>query len=69
MATYLTVVPAYGRDYKTAKQVKEAWASGSDFLIQSINHNGGMYINKADKPEDVIMNVRYCNLTKVVVIR
>jgi hypothetical protein len=23
--------PAYGRDYKTAKEVKEAWGSGEDF--------------------------------------
>jgi hypothetical protein len=69
MPTYLTVIPAYGRDYTTAKQVKEAWKNGSDFRITSINHEGGTYINKADKPEDVVLNVRYKNLTRIVVIK
>ena len=29
---YYELQPAYGRDYKTAKEVKEAFAAGEDFI-------------------------------------
>jgi hypothetical protein len=45
---YLSAIPAYGRDYKSAKAVREDWKAGKDFLIQDIVEHG--YINKADKP-------------------
>lgn len=64
---YLSAVPAYGRDYKTAREVKTAWADGKDFRIQDFKESG--YVNKDDKPANVILNIRYSNLTKVVVIK
>tara|TARA_R100001129_G_C5095440_1_gene182548 strand:- start:296 stop:487 length:192 start_codon:yes stop_codon:yes gene_type:complete len=30
----MTVTPAYGRDYKSAKAAKAAWKSGKDFIIR-----------------------------------
>lgn len=67
MTTYLSAVPAYERDYKSAKAVREDWAAGKDFLIQDMTASG--YINKDDKPADVVLNVRYARLTKVAVIK
>jgi hypothetical protein len=32
----MAVVPAYGRDYKTAKEAKEAFLSGKDFILKDI---------------------------------
>jgi hypothetical protein len=67
MTTYLSAVPAYGRDYTSAKAVREDWAAGKDFLIQDLTASG--YVNKDDKPADVQLNIRYARLTKVAVIR
>lgn len=67
MARYVTAVPAYGRDYKSGKAVQEDWDAGKDFLIQDLMLHG--YINKGDKPADVVLNIRYKNLTMVKVIR
>jgi hypothetical protein len=60
---YLTVVPAYGRDYKSAKAVKDDWEAGKDFRIQDISSRyDGSYINKAGKPAGVILSIRYNRL-------
>lgn len=64
---YLSAIPAYGRDYKSKAEVTKAWDEGQDFLIQDMFSSG--YINKADKPSDVTLNVRYAKLRKVHVIR
>ena len=64
---YVSAVPAYGRDYKSGKAVLEDWNSGKDFLIQDFSLSG--YINKDDKPNDMVLNVRYNKLTKVTVIK
>ncbi len=43
----MTLLPAYGRDYKSKQAVLDAWNSGKDFRIASIE-KGGTYINKQD---------------------
>lgn len=42
MRVELTVVPAYGRDYKTAKDAAADWFAGKDFRIADISsrYNG-----------------------------
>jgi hypothetical protein len=67
MTTYLSAVPAYGRDYKSARAVREDWAAGKDFRVEDLRSGG--YVNKDDKPADVTLNVRYSRLTRVVVIK
>jgi hypothetical protein len=68
--SYLTAVPAYGRDYTSAKAVKADWAAGRDFQIQDMSSRwDGAYVNKGDKPADVTLSVRYAKLTKVVMIK
>ena len=67
----LTVLPAYGRDYKSAKAVKAHWAEGKDFVIASImDPNDGKYINKEDADKaGITVCIRYKNKTQVVVIQ
>lgn len=65
--TYLSAVPSYGRDYKSAKEVRAAWEEGKDFDIVDFSRSG--YVNKDDLPPGVVLNVRYKNLTQVCVIK
>jgi hypothetical protein len=59
MPRYISVVPAYGADYRTKKEVLEAFEAGADFRIQDFELSG--YVNKNDKPDDVVLQVRYAN--------
>ena len=62
---YLTVTPAYGRDYKSQKAVKADWSANKDFVIA--NPGYPTYINKRDADRDgVKVMARYNNLTKIV---
>lgn len=64
----MTLVPAYGRDYKSAKAVREAWIEGKDFQIADMfSADSGRYINNQDCPTCTI-NIRYNKLMKLVVI-
>lgn len=65
--TYLTAVPAYGRDYKSKKEVQADWDANKDFAVQSFT--GGGYINKADAKPGMVINIRYKNLTQVHVVK
>jgi len=68
--TYLTVVPAYGRDYKSQKEVKAAWAEGKDFRIEDMSSpDNGRYVNKDDKVKGITFNVRFDQNRKVCVIK
>lgn len=71
---YLTVVPAYGRDYKNKKEVQTDWDAGKDFLIQTFGPNDGRYINKQDaqnfKPAGgLTLNIRYKRLANIHVVK
>jgi hypothetical protein len=63
----LHVTPAYGADYKSAKEALEAWDTGKDFIIG--NPGYPTYINKRDatRAEDVSVTIRYDRNTKVVI--
>lgn len=69
MGRYVSAIPAYGRDYKSARAVKEAWNEGKDFLIQDFEMSG--YINKSDLrlSPGLIINIRYDRKQKVYVIK
>lgn len=66
---YITVTPAYGADYKSQKTVKEAWAAGKDFR----DARTGLYCSIRDfqgpAHADTHVEVRYAQLTKVVIVR
>jgi hypothetical protein len=66
---YTTLTPAYGRDYKSAKEVKAAWDAGKDFVIADISHpDNGRYVNKPQVPGQRF-NVRYKRLTAITQVQ
>ena len=67
MAT--TLLPAYGRDYKSAKAVKADWNAGKDFVIcDFFDPNDGRYCNKQDMKGKTV-NIRYNNKRSIVVVK
>ena len=69
MLQTLEVVPAYGRDYKSQKEVLADWENNLDFQIVSVQEYG-RYINKqdADRTPDLNILVRYAKLAKVMAL-
>jgi hypothetical protein len=66
VSDYLSVVPAYGRDYKSKKAVMADWNANKDFYVADFRKGG--YINKMDKPPGTILQVRYDKNRKVMLI-
>jgi len=70
--SYLTVVPAHGRDYSSKAAVMKDWADNMDFLVMDMSSPwDGKPINKqdADNAGNLrAINIRYNKLRKVVVI-
>ena len=68
----LTLVPAYGRDYKSKAAVEKDWADGKDFTICDVSSpHDGRYINLEDAVKAGLreVNIRYQKLTKVAVLK
>ena len=60
----LTVIPAYGRDYKTAKAAKADWAANLDFIIADHFHQyDGKPVNREQINGKPVM-IRFCQLRK-----
>lgn len=67
---YLTLVPAYGRDYKSGKDVQADWDAGKDFQINDMMHpNDGAYINKPQAVKGDTYNIRFKQLRNIKVIK
>lgn len=68
---YITLVPAYGRDYKSAKEVKADWDDGKDFQICDFhNVDDGRYCNKKSGFDaGTVLNIRYKRLTQITPIK
>ncbi len=68
----MTLVPAYGRDYRTAAEVMFAWNGGCDFLIQTYGYRwDGCYANVEqlkDFPGEHC-KIRYNKLTDFLLVR
>lgn len=68
----ITLSPAYGRDYKSVKAVKEDFNSNKDFIIEDF-HNPwcGKPANKSDlvKAGYTTANIRYNRRTKLTWVR
>ena len=61
----LTVIPAYGRDYKSAKAVKADFDANKNFMICDMSSpDDGRYVNADDmKPGDTLY-IRYARKMK-----
>lgn len=72
----LTVSPAYGRDYTSAKQARQAWEDGDDFIIQGMYEvepgvwcGGGQYVSQADvSGQPYTLHLRYASMRKVIIV-
>lgn len=64
---YKTVVPAYGRDYKTVKAARADWAAGKDFLVADVfDQYDGKPINKQDADRLALsVNLRFNRNTQI----
>ncbi len=59
----ITVIPAYGRDYKNAKSAKQDWKDGKDFIIADLSNP---YDGKPCSIRDGLkVTIRYNKLQKV----
>lgn len=63
--SYLILTPAYGRDYKSAKEAKEAFLAGKDFVVNP----QGCYCSIRDLAPGQSVNIRYKNLRQVMVLK
>jgi len=60
---YLTVVPAYGRDYKTARDARADWDAGKDFKDPRTDQ----YLSKRDIDSSTTrVTIRFSSLRKLV---
>jgi hypothetical protein len=66
MFTTINLVPAYGRDYKSQKEVQQAWDENKDFIVQGLAGHG-QATNKSESIElgVKIALIRYARMTKV----
>jgi len=65
----INLIPAYGRDYRSQKAVKEAFDADRDFIVADISSRyDGSYANKSNLVNDGIKTVfiRYGQLRKVM---
>jgi len=68
----LTLIPAYGRDYKSRKALLADWQGGKDFIIACYGHR---YDTKPCNRESMFqageseVQVRYGKMRKVAVIK
>lgn len=65
---YSELIPAYGRDYKSAKLAKADFLAGKDFELASI-FAGGRYCSIADFEPGQAVLVRFDNLRKVAPVK
>lgn len=65
MIQYLTVIPAYGRDYKSIRDVKSAWEAGEDFIEASSRRYCSKRDLEAMADGKFVVMARYAKLTKI----
>ena len=62
MPEFITVKPAYGKELNSEKEVLQHYLDGKDFMILSLHHGAGSYLNildceRASKP--ISLEVRF----------
>ena len=71
MTEYITVKPAYGKELLSEKEVLQHYIDGKDFMILSLHHGAGSYLNildceRAKKP--ISLEVRFGKKSQKVTI-
>lgn len=66
----VTLIPAYGRDYKSASAVLADWVADKDFLVSDMSSAyDGRYINRAQVEPEKEFRIRYNHLRRVCVVK
>ena len=65
---HLTLSPAYGRDYKSKKDVIADFEANKDFILHSFDA-GDTYINREQINPGSTCNIRYGQMRKVCVVK
>jgi hypothetical protein len=66
MSKYVTVSPAYGRDYRSARAAQEDWLDGKDFMVETVGPDMGRMINIPQAEETGLkIMIRYKRKTQV----
>jgi hypothetical protein len=72
---WLTLVPAYGRDYSSPAEVLFAWKAEKDFVIQDVSSPwNGKYVNRQQVGipgvhAPTVFKIRFMKLRNFVLIR
>lgn len=66
---FLSVIPAYGRDYKSKKELLADWNAGKDFTMCPFNGRSTYFsvrdVDSLKKEGFCVLNFRYAKQTKV----
>jgi len=66
----MALVPAYGRDYKSAKETKQAFLDGKDFILYDITSPwDGKPCSIRDFDPGQHIELRYANMTGVTLAK
>ena len=69
----VTLSPAYGRDYKSRKAVREDWRADKDFIIEQIHGspgNGHTVANRSDLQDTHgPINIRFHKMQRMEMMR
>lgn len=65
LPAYTELLPAYGRDYRTAGAAKLDWTAGKDFAVAST----GQYTSIRDQAPGTTILLRYKALTQVTAFK
>ena len=65
LSTWLTLIPAYGRDYTTAKDARAAWDGGDDWQ----DATSGRYVSKSELSPSTSCELRFNNHRGVTVVK
>jgi hypothetical protein len=66
----MTLVPAYGRDYKSRAAALADFEAGRDFRIASVGPDIGRYVNRSQLVEAGIreVSIRYARLARIAMV-
>ena len=67
---WVTMIPAYGRDYHSAKAVRKDFEANKDFIIEDISSPyDGRPVNRQDlRATGASARIRYNKLRKIVML-
>lgn len=70
MAKYITVSPAYGRDYKSSREALQAFNEEKDFILEDVMDGyAGKPVNKSQLQQayaPCYVNIRYYGKRRVI---